>query len=161
MKYDTRKQRRYMLWCGHPIERVREICRTKQTSINILNSINCDGRERKTEMDRKYLMSLQDAIENEIRKIQEKHIRKLFYEAKDLVSAAYLLELGNDFRKNFLKIVSIGAVLESKFYTPESELRNKEEYNMLLIDEVIGLCDSYVDDEEIIIRRKKNGKTNW
>lgn len=32
---------------------------------------------------------------------------------------------------------------------------------MLLIDEVIGLADSYVDDEEIIIRRKKNGKTNW
>lgn len=32
---------------------------------------------------------------------------------------------------------------------------------MLLIDEVIGLADSYIDDEEIIIRRKKNGKTNW
>lgn len=32
---------------------------------------------------------------------------------------------------------------------------------MLLIDEVIGLADSYIDDEEIIIRRKKNVKTNW
>ena len=32
---------------------------------------------------------------------------------------------------------------------------------MLLIDEVIGLADSYADDEEILIRRKKNGKTNW
>lgn len=158
MRYDTRKQRRYMLWCGHPIERVREICKDKQKVINKLKVFN---RERKNEMDRKYLMSLQDAIENEIRKIQEKHIRALFEDAKNLVSAAYLLELGNDFRKNFLKIVSIGAVLESKFYIPESEIRNKEEYNMLLIDEVIGLADSYADDEEIVIRRKKNGKTNW
>lgn len=147
-----------MLWCGHPIERVREICKDKQKVINKLKVFN---RERKNEMDRKYLMSLQDAIENEIRKIQEKHIRALFEDAKNLVSAAYLLELGNDFRKNFLKIVSIGAVLESKFYIPESEIRNKEEYNMLLIDEVIGLADSYADDEEIVIRRKKNGKTNW
>lgn len=161
MKYDTRKQRRYMLWCGHPIERVREVCRTKQTSINILNSIVRDGHERKIEMDRKYLMSLQDSIEKEIRKIEEKHIRALFEDAKNLVSAAYLLELGNDFRKNFLKIVTIGAVLESKFYVPESEIRNKEDYNMLLIDEVIGLADSYADDEEILIRRKKNVKTNW
>lgn len=158
MRYDTRKQRRYMLWCGHPIERVREICKDKQKVINKLKVFN---RERKNEMDRKYLMSLQDAIENEIRKIQEKHIRALFEDAKNLVSAAYLLELGNDFRKNFLKIVSIGAVLESKFYIPESEIRNKEEYNMLLIDEVIGLADSYADDEEIVIRKKKNGKTNW
>ena len=158
MRYDTRKQRRYMLWCGHPIERVREICKDKQKVINKLKVFN---RERKNEMDRKYLISLQDAIENEIRKIQEKHIRALFEDAKNLVSAAYLLELGNDFKKNFLKIVSIGAVLESKFYTPESEIRNKEEYNMLLIDEVIGLADSYADDEEIVIRRKKNGKTNW
>lgn len=147
-----------MLWCGHPIERVREICKDKQKVINKLKVFN---RERKNEMDRKYLMSLQDAIENEIRKIQEKHIRALFEDAKNLVSAAYLLELGDDFRKNFLKIVSIGAVLESKFYIPESEIRNKEEYNMLLIDEVIGLADSYADDEEIVIRRKKNGKTNW
>ena len=147
-----------MLWCGHPIERVREICKDKQKVINKLKVFN---RERKNEMDRKYLMSLQDAIENEIRKIQEKHIRALFEDAKNLVSAAYLLELGNDFRKNFLKIVSIGAVLESKFYIPESKIRNKEEYNMLLIDEVIGLADSYADDEEIVIRRKKNGKTNW
>lgn len=147
-----------MLWCGHPIERVREICKDKQKVINKLKVFN---RERKNEMDRKYLMSLQDAIENEIRKIQEKHIRALFEDAKNLVSAAYLLELGNDFRKNFLKIVSIGAVLESKFYIPESEIRNKEEYNMLLIDEVIGLADSYADDEEIVIRKKKNGKTNW
>lgn len=161
MKYDTRKQRRYMLWCGHPIERVREVCRTKQTSFNILNSIVRDGHERKTEMDRKYLMSLQDSIEKELRKIEEKHIRVLFEDAKNLVSAAYLLELGNDFRKNFLKIVSIGAVLESKFYTPESEIRNIERYNMLLIDEVIGLCDSYVDDETITIRSAKNVKVNW
>lgn len=159
MKYDTRKQRRYMLWGGHPLERVREVCKNKQYVINRVK-FNFSKKE-KDDMDRKYLMSLQDSIENEIRKIQEKHIRELFYEAKDLVSAAYLLELGNDFRKNFLKIVSIGAVLESKFYTPESEIRNKEEYNMLLIDEVIGLADSYIDDEEIIIRRKKNGKTNW
>lgn len=112
-------------------------------------------------MDRKYLMSLQDSIDNEIRRIEEKHIRALFEDAKNLVSAAYLLELGNDFRKNFLKIVSIGAVLESKFYVSESEIRNIERYNMLLIDEVIGLADSYSDDEEIIIRRKKNAKVNW
>lgn len=159
MRYDTRRQRKYMLWCGHPLERVREICRLRQISINILNkSID---RERKNEMDRKYLMSLQDAIEKEIRKIQEKHIRALFEDAKNLVSAAYLLELGNDFRKNFLKIVSLGAVLESKFYVPESEIRNKEEYNMLLIDEVIGLADSYADDDDIMIRRKKHAKVNW
>ena len=112
-------------------------------------------------MDRKYLMSLQDSIDNEIRRIEEKHIRALFEDAKNLVSTAYLLELGNDFRKNFLKIVSIGAVLESKFYVPESEIRNNEKYNMLLIDEVIGLADSYSDDEEIVIRRKKNAKVNW
>lgn len=159
MKYDTRKQRRYMLWGGHSLERVREVCKNKQSVINRIN-FNFSKKE-KDDMDRKYLMSLQDSIEKEIRKIQEKHIRELFYEAKNLVSAAYLLELGNDFRKNFLKIISIGAVLESKFYVPESEIRNKEEYNMLLIDEVIGLADSYSDDEEIIIRRKKNGKTNW
>lgn len=159
MKYDTRKQRRYMLWGGHPLERVREVCKIKQSVINRVD-FNFSKKE-KDDMDRKYLMSLQDSIEKEIRKIEEKDIRKLFYEAKDLVSAAYLLELGNDFRKNFLKIVSIGAVLESKFYTPESELKNNEKYNMLLIDEVIGLCDSYVDDEEIIIRRKKNAKVNW
>lgn len=159
MKYDTRKQRRYMLWGGHSLERVREVCKNKQSVINRIN-FNFSKKE-KDDMDRKYLMSLQDSIEKEIRKIQEKHIRELFYEAKNLVSAAYLLELGNDFRKNFLKIISIGAVLESKFYVPESEIRNKEEYNMLLIDEVIGLADSYVDDEEIIIRRKKNAKTNW
>ena len=148
-----------MLWGGHPLERVREVCKNKQSVINRVD-FNFSKKE-KDEMDRKYLMSLQDSIEKEIRKIEEKHIRELFYEAKNLVSAAYLLELGNDFRKNFLKIVTIGAVLESKFYVPGSEIRNKEEYNMLLIDEVIGLADSYVDDEEIIIRRKKNGKTNW
>lgn len=159
MRYDTRKQRRYMLWGGHPLERVREVCKNKQSVINRLD-FNFSKKE-KDEMDRKYLMSLQDSIEKELRKIEEKHIRVLFEDAKNLVSAAYLLELGNDFRKNFLKIVSIGAVLESKFYTPESEIRNIERYNMLLIDETIGLADSYVDDEEIIIRRKKNGKTNW
>ena len=159
MKYDTRKQRKYLLWGGHPLERVREVCRNKQSVINRV-SYNFSKKE-KDEMDRKYLMSLQDSIESELRKIEEKHIRALFEDAKNLVSAAYLLELGNDFRKNFLKIISIGAVLESKFYVPESEIRNKEEYNMLLIDEVIGLADSYADDEEIMIRRKKNGKTNW
>lgn len=159
MKYDTRKQRRYMLWGGHPLERVREVCKNKQSVINRVD-FNFSKKE-KDDMDRKYLMSLQDSIEKELRKIEEKHIRVLFEDAKNLVSAAYLLELGNDFRKNFLKIVSIGAVLESKFYTPESEIRNIERYNMLLIDETIGLADSYVDDEEIIIRRKKNGKTNW
>lgn len=159
MKYDTRKQRRYMLWGGHPLERVREVCKIKQSVINRVD-FNFSKKE-KDEMDRKYLMSLQDSIEKEIRKIEEKHIRSLFEDAKNLVSAAYLLELGNDFRKNFLKIVSIGAVLESKFYTPESEIRNIERYNMLLIDEVIGLCDSYIDDEEITIRRKKHAKTNW
>lgn len=159
MKYDTRKQRRYMLWGGHPLERVREVCKIKQSVINRVD-FNFSKKE-KDEMDRKYLMSLQDSIEKEIRKIEEKHIRVLFEDAKNLVSAAYLLELGNDFRKNFLKIVSIGAVLESKFYTPESEIRNIERYNMLLIDEVIGLCDSYVDDETITIRRAKNVKVNW
>lgn len=159
MKYDTRKQRRYMLWGGHPLERVREVCKNKQSVINRVD-FNFSKKE-KDDMDRKYLMSLQDSIEKEIRKIEEKDIRKLFYEAKDLVSAAYLLELGNDFRKNFLKIVSIGAVLESKFYTPESEIRNNEKYNMLLIDETIGLADSYVDDESITIRRAKNVKVNW
>lgn len=159
MRYDTRKFRRYMLWAGHPLERIREVCKNKQYVINRVN-YNFNKKE-KDDMDRKYLMSLHDAIENEIRKIEEKHIRELFYEAKNLVSAAYLLELGNDFRKDFIKILSIRAVLESKFYTPESEIRNKEEYNMLLIDEVIGLGDSYADDEEIIIRRKKHAKTNW
>lgn len=159
MKYDTRKQRRYMLWGGHPLERVREVCRNKQSVINRID-FNFSKKE-KDDMDRKYLMSLQDSIENEIRRIEEKHIRALFEDAKNLVSAAYLLELGNDFRKNFLKIVSIGAVLESKFYVPESEIRNNEKYNMLLIDEVIGLADSYVDDEEIMIRRKKHAKVNW
>lgn len=159
MRYDTRKFRRYMLWAGHPLERIREVCKNKQSVINRVDY--SFSKKEKDDMDRKYLMSLQDSIEKEIRKIEEKHIRALFYEAKDLVSAAYLLELGNDFRKNFLKIVSIGAVLESKFYTPESEIRNKEEYNMLLIDEVIGLCDSYVDDETITIRRAKNVKVNW
>jgi hypothetical protein len=148
-----------MLWGGHPLERVREVCKNKQYIINRVG-FNFSKKE-KDGMDRKYLMSLQDSIEKEIRKIEEKHIRALFYEAKDLVSAAYFLELGNDFRKNFLKIVSIGAVLESKFYTPESEIRNIERYNMLLIDEVIGLCDSYVDDETITIRRAKNVKVNW
>ena len=148
-----------MLWGGHPLEHVREVCKNKQSVINRIN-FNFSKKE-KDDMDRKYLMSLQDSIENEIRRIEEKHIRALFEDAKNLVSAAYLLELGNDFRKNFLKIVTIGAVLESKFYVTESEIRNKEEYNMLLIDEVIGLADSYADDEEIIIRRKKNGKTNW
>jgi hypothetical protein len=159
MKYDTRKQRRYMLWGGHPLERVREVCKNKQSVINRVG-YNFSKKE-KDEMDRKYLMSLQDSIEKELRKIEEKYIRVLFEDAKNLVSAAYLLELGNDFRKNFLKIVSIGAVLESKFYTPESEIRNIERYNMLLIDEVIGLCDSYIDDEEITIRRKKHAKVNW
>lgn len=159
MKYDTRKQRRYMLWGGHPLERVREVCKIKQSVINRVD-FNFSKKE-KDDMDRKYLMSLQDSIEKELRKIEEKHIRVLFEDAKNLVSAAYLLELGNDFRKNFLKIVSIGAVLESKFYTPESEIRNIERYNMLLIDEVIGLCDSYIDDEEITIRRKKHAKVNW
>lgn len=159
MRYDTRKQRKYLLWGGHPLERVREVCKNKQSVINRVG-YNFSKKE-KDEMDRKYLMSLQDAIENEIRKIQEKHIRALFEDAKNLVSAAYLLELGDDFRKNFLKIVSIGAVLESKFYVPESEIRNKEEYNMLLIDEVIGLADSYADDENIIIKRRKNDKVNW
>ena len=159
MKYDTRKQRRYMLCGGHPLERVREVCKIKQSVINRVD-FNFSKKE-KDEMDRKYLMSLQDSIEKELRKIEEKHIRVLFEDAKNLVSAAYLLELGNDFRKNFLKIVSNGAVLESKFYTPESEIRNIERYNMLLIDEVIGLCDSYIDDEEITIRRKKHAKVNW
>lgn len=159
MRYDTRKQRRYMLWGGHPLERVREVCKNKQSVINRVG--HNFSKKEKDEMDRKYLMSLQDSIESELRRIEEKHIRSLFEDAKNLVSAAYLLELGNDFRKNFLKIVSIGAVLESKFYTPESEIRNIERYNMLLIDETIGLADSYVDNEEIIIRRKKNGKTNW
>ena len=159
MKYDTRKQRRYLLWGGHPLERVREVCKNKQCIINRVG-FNFSKKE-KDDMDRKYLMSLQESIEKELRKIEEKHIRVLFEDAKNLVSAAYLLELGNDFRKNFLKIVSIGAVLESKFYTPESEIRNIERYNMLLIDEVIGLCDSYIDDEEITIRRKKHAKTNW
>lgn len=159
MRYDTRKQRRYMLWGGHPLERVREVCKNKQSVINHVDY--SFSKKEKDEMDRKYLMSLQDSIEKELRKIEEKHIRVLFEDAKNLVSAAYLLELGNDFRKNFLKIVSIGAVLESKFYTPESEIRNIERYNMLLIDEVIGLCDSYIDDEEITIRRKKHAKTNW
>lgn len=159
MKYDTRKFRRYMLWAGHPLERIREVCKNKQSVINRVD-FNFSKKE-KDEMDRKYLMSLQDSIEKELRKIEEKHIRVLFEDAKNLVSAAYLLELGNDFRKNFLKIVSIGAVLESKFYTPESEIRNIERYNMLLIDEVIGLCDSYIDDEEITIRRKKHAKVNW
>lgn len=159
MKYDTRKQRRYMLWGGHPLERVREVCKNKQSVINRVD-FNFSKKE-KDDMDRKYLMSLQDSIEKEIRKIEEKYIRVLFEDAKNLVSAAYLLELGNDFRKNFLKIVSIGAVLESKFYTAESEIRNIERYNMLLIDEVIGLCDSYIDDEEITIRRKKHAKVNW
>ena len=159
MKYDTRKQRRYMLWGGHPLERVREVCKNKQSVINRVDY--SFSKKEKDEMDRKYLMSLQDSIEKELRKIEEKHIRVLFEDAKNLVSAAYLLELGNDFRKNFLKIVSIGAVLESKFYTPESEIRNIERYNMLLIDEVIGLCDSYIDDEEITIRRKKHAKVNW
>lgn len=159
MKYDTRKFRRYMLWAGHPLEHIREVCKNKQYVINRVD-FNFSKKE-KDEMDRKYLMSLQDSIEKEIRKIEEKHIRVLFEDAKNLVSAAYLLELGNDFRKNFLKIVSIGAVLESKFYTPESEIRNIERYNMLLIDEVIGLCDSYIDDEEITIRRKKHAKVNW
>ena len=148
-----------MLWAGHPLERIREVCKNKQSVINHVG-YNFSKKE-KDEMDRKYLMSLQDSIENEIRKIEEKHIRELFYEAKNLVLAAYLLELGNDFRKNFLKIVTIGAVLESKFYVHESEIRNNEKYNMLLIDEVIGLADSYSDDEEIIIRRKKNVKVNW
>jgi hypothetical protein len=159
MRYDTRKQRRYMLWGGHPLERVREVCKNKQSVINRVDY--SFSKKEKDEMDRKYLMSLQDSIEKELRKIEEKHIRVLFEDAKNLVSAAYLLELGNDFRKNFLKIVSIGAVLESKFYTPESEIRNIERYNMLLIDEVIGLCDSYIDDETITIRRAKNVKVNW
>lgn len=159
MKYDTRKFRRYMLWAGHPLERIREVCKNKQSVINRVDY--SFSKREKDEMDRKYLMSLQDSIEKELRKIEEKHIRVLFEDAKNLVSAAYLLELGNDFRKNFLKIVSIGAVLESKFYTPESEIRNIERYNMLLIDEVIGLCDSYIDDEEITIRRKKHAKVNW
>lgn len=159
MRYDIRKQRGYMLWGGHPLERVREVCKNKQSVINRVDY--SFSKKEKDEMDRKYLMSLQDSIEKEIRKIEEKHIRSLFEDAKNLVSTAYLLELGNDFRKNFLKIVSIGAVLESKFYTPESEIRNIERYNMLLIDEVIGLCDSYIDDEEITIRRKKHAKTNW
>lgn len=159
MKYDTRKQRRYMLWGGHPLERVREVCKNKQS---VLNRVKYNfSKKEKDEMDRKYLMSLQDSIEKEIRKIEEKNIRKLFEDAKNLVSAAYLLELGNDFRKNFLKIVSIGSILEDKFYTANPELRNIEKYNMLLIDETIGLADSYVDDEEIIIRRKKNAKVNW
>lgn len=159
MKYDTRKQRRYMLWGGHPLERVREVCKNKQSVINRVDY--SFSKKEKDDMDRKYLMSLQESIEKELRKIEEKHIRVLFEDAKNLVSAAYLLELGNDFRKNFLKIVSIGAVLESKFYTPESEIRNIERYNMLLIDEVIGLCDSYIDDETITIRRAKNDKVNW
>lgn len=159
MRYDTRKQRKYLLWGGHPLERVREVCKNKQSVINRVG-YNFSKKE-KDEMDRKYLMSLQDSIERELHKIEEKHIRSLFEDAKNLVSTAYLLELGNDFRKNFLKIVSIGAVLESKFYVPESEIRNIERYNMLLIDEVIGLADSYADDEEILIRRKKNVKTNW
>ena len=110
-------------------------------------------------MDRKYLMSLQDSIEKEIRKIEEKDIRKLFYDAKDLVSTAYLLELGNSFKSNFLKIISIRSVLEDKFYN--SDLKDNEKYNMLLIDEVIGLGDSYADDESITIRRAKNASINW
>lgn len=159
MRYDTRKFRRYMLWAGHPLERIREVCKNKQSVINRVDY--SFSKKEKDDMDRKYLMSLQDSIEKEIRKIEEKDIRKLFEDAKNLVSAAYLLELGNDFRKNFLKIVSLGSILEDKFYTAVPELRNNEKYNMLLIDEVIGLCDSYVDDETITIRRAKNVKVNW
>lgn len=112
-------------------------------------------------MDRKYLMELQCAIDLEIRKIEEKDIRQLFEDARSLVSSAYLLELGNDFKKNFLKIISLKAILESKFYTQGSEMQNNEKYNMIIIDEVIGVGDSYTDDENITIRRKTNDKINW
>lgn len=112
-------------------------------------------------MDRKYLMKLQCAIDLEIRKIEEKEIRELFEDARSLVSTAYILELGNDFKKNFLKIISLRSILESKFYDPKSKMDKNEKYNMLLIDETIGLGDSYADDENITIRRAKNGKTNW
>ena len=112
-------------------------------------------------MDRKYLMQLQCAVDLEIRKIEEKDIRQLFEDARSLVSSAYLLELGNDFKKNFLKIISLKSILESKFYAPGSEMHKNEKYNMIIIDEVIGLGDSYADDENIIIKRRKNDKTNW
>lgn len=111
-------------------------------------------------MDRKYLMKLQCALDLELRKIEEKEIRVLFEDARSLVSTAYILELGNDFKKNFIKIISLRSILENKFYT-NLELQSNEKYNMLLIDETIGLGDLYADDEEIVIRRKKNVKVNW
>lgn len=111
-------------------------------------------------MDRKYLMKLQCALDLEIRKIEEREIRLIFEDARSLVSTAYILELGNDFKKNFIRIISLRSILESKFYGSSIELQNNEKYNMLLIDEVIGLGDHYADDEEIIIRRKKHDKTN-
>lgn len=110
-------------------------------------------------MDRKYLMKLQCALDIEIRKIEEREIRLIFEDARSLVSTAYILELGNDFKKNFIRIISLRSILESKFYG-SNELQNNEKYNMLLIDEVIGLGDHYADSEEIIIRRKKHDKTN-
>lgn len=110
-------------------------------------------------MDRKYLMSLQGNIEKEIHKIEEKDILSLFEVAKKLVSAAYILELGNDFKTNYIKIISIRAILESKFYGSGFDTEN-EKYNMLLIDEAIGLGDHYVDDTSIVIRRKKNDETD-
>lgn len=109
-------------------------------------------------MDRKYLMKLQCALDLEIRKIEEKEIRLLFEDARSLVSTAYILELGNDFKKNFIRIISLRSILESNFYG-NNELQNSEKYNMLLIDEVIGLGDHYADDESIVIRRKKNEKS--
>lgn len=110
-------------------------------------------------MDRKYLMKLQCALDLEIRKIEEREIRLIFEDARSLVSTAYILELGNDFKKNFIRIISLRSILESKFYG-SNELQNNEKYNMLLIDETIGLGDHYADDEEIIIRRKKHDKIN-
>lgn len=106
-------------------------------------------------MDKKYLINLQRAIDSELSKIEEKDIRQLFEDARTLVSIAYELELGNDFKKNFLEIIYLKVLLENKFYNSESEMYKNEKYNMLLIDEVIGLGDMYYDDNEIIIRRNK------
>lgn len=109
-------------------------------------------------MDRKYLMSLKNSIEIEMLKVEEKYVKELFEHANRLVSTAYLLEMGNDIKKNFIKIVAIKAILEDKFY--DSSVKDNEKYNMLLIDEAIGLGDSYEDDRNIIVRRVKNDKDN-
>lgn len=110
-------------------------------------------------MDRRYIMSLQDNIEKELRKIEEKDIRILFEDAKKLVSSAYVLELGSGFKYNYIKIISIRAILEDKFYN--GNLKDNEKYNMLLIDETIGLADHYADDDNIIIKRRKKNEINF